>query len=228
MNKQVKFISLLAFATIGMTAKADNPFSLDPSKDMAKAVTIVDKKMTAGLAVGAAVVAEVAHSFSPKEYDDKGASRSVGTPQDPVLGDALYSLSHGMGFTAVNQWLFKDADMDLKGAVRGSVVAGFADYVAEKMAQTQMFQSVSRNTPGFRWVPFNIKFDDSIKRYAVMYVGTEVINKVIDKAIDMLPAGSKEAVKATVEAVKAVAPVAPEANTPAATPAAAVAAVATK
>ena len=192
MKKQVKFLSLVAFAAVAISNANVVPQQIDPYKNVDKVSGLLDrtdKYTLAGLVGGAVVVSEAADLFAHREYDDKAEGFTVtGDTTNVMVANALHNLSQGMGYTALDHALLKEADQigDWKSLTQEVVLSGLGSYAADTLSKANWFKSISRNTPGFRWVPTTtVKFDNQIKKIAVMYavnrLGTAACNYTLSK-----------------------------------------------
>ena len=181
MIKRIKLLSLvsLVVATAGLRAEYDGAL-IDPAKFVGAFGSILRKPHT-GCFLGAAVVASMfADDMSKREYDDKGAYKTISTSEvDPMVTDAVYCLAEGAGYAAVNQWLCEKEDMSIKQGVSNSLVSAAALFVVEQAKNMGMFRSLNRNNALFRWVPWSVKCDEAVAKSVLCIVATRLFNQMV-------------------------------------------------
>lgn len=186
MKKQVKLLTLLAVASVGIDVTATPGFAVvseKVTKPLHCIYELATKKQQTAMLLGAAVVAGlVVSGMEDREFDSNGSHRTVGhTDADPMMAEVAYCTSLGMGATVLSQ-MTKDHDITLKDGIEKSVINAAALFTANRVAETEVYKSISRNHPLLKgW--FSKSITDGSKKFLTAAAAKEVITFIKDKAM---------------------------------------------
>jgi hypothetical protein len=179
MKKQVKLLSLITMFTVaGINADGGLKGFCKNPVEFGKTASGSSNVLTKGLvAVGLGIVAS---TVADRDYDEKGAYKSVTKDTDPMMEDAMYCVAGGAG------WSFVEAMSDLSAKKqtmtdmgKESLLNAAALWVTNMIAKQPVYRSIDRNHFLLKgWVPFNLKLDDTFKKIIVAY-GTRGILKTL-------------------------------------------------
>lgn len=164
MLRQVKLLSLitLAVANSSLQGGIQAPFNYVES--------VFRRPGDLATLACAIVMGNIAYGLEQREYTGAGDQyRTVGTPEvDPLISTASYCLAAGTGLTAIENLVGGTDDLSAKERLINSAINSACLFGTDLVAKQDIYQSLDRNHPLFRgWLPFNVKFDDAVKRIVV-------------------------------------------------------------
>jgi hypothetical protein len=164
MLRQVKLLSLIGFvlANSSLQGGIEAPFNYVES--------LIRRPKDLAMIACAAVMGNVAYSLSQREYTEKGEYRTIGdTEVDPLIAEIAYCAAAGTGLAAIeNLGTDGNANLSFNNRLSAATVNTICMFGTDLVAKQDIYQSLDRNHPLFRgWLPFNVKFDDLVKRLVV-------------------------------------------------------------
>jgi len=173
MLKRIKLLSLLSLSMLNLDLGA----AFDPMNYVQKCLKNPSELYPL---IAAVLAGNVAYYVSQREYDDKGAYRTVGTQDvDPLVAEIAYCGATGVGITAIEHSLTGTGDLTLRAGVESSLINAISLMCTDVIAEQDIYKSLDRNHPLLRgWLPRTTKYDDIVKQATVFSLVRSAINMV--------------------------------------------------
>ena len=178
MMKRIKLLSLISLSILNLNLGATN----DP---MGYAQKLLKNPKELYAFAAAIVLGNVAHGMAQREYDDKGTYRTIGTSEvGPLIEEVAYCFAAGTGITAIEHSLTGTGDLTLRAGIEAAISNAISLMCTNWVAEQDMYKSLNRNHPLLRgWLPFNTKYDDSVKKATVFSLVRSAIN-IVKKTVN--------------------------------------------
>lgn len=182
MLRHVKLLSLigLVLANSNLQGGIETPFNYVES--------LVRRPKDLAMIACAVVMGNMAYGLEQREYTNQGDQhRTVGTPEvDPLVAELAYCAAAGTGLAAIENMSGSD-NLSFSDRLSAATVNALCMFGTDLVAKQDVYQSLDRNHPLFRgWLPFNVKFDDLVKRLVVFGALRTAVRTVQAKAADVL------------------------------------------